>query len=256
MALYVLSRRKHDIVHAQGLLSGLVAVWMKKIFKVKAFVTLLALYEFKEKGWLFNRVARYIFNNCDIIFVEGDNGKKDIDGLVSGEKVKTFSHWVDQDLFKPPKERPNDRIRILFVGRPIPEKGRHIIEGAERLLNNNKYEFTYVENATQEELAKHYQRSHILVVPSLYAEGYVRVIAEGASCGCVVITSDRGSLPEMVRDFGLVFGSRSGDLKTFFALTNIFRYLNIWVDKSTDYAKNNFNKRNAEAFLNGYTNGR
>jgi len=237
-------------VHGQGLLSGFVAVLLKRIFKVKAFVTLLALYDFKTWKGIRKATARFILNNCDIIFVEGENGKNDLEGLCDERihgKIRIFQHWCDHDLFKPPANRPNDKIRVLFVGRPIKEKGKHIIEEAERLLNNPKYEFIYVENVEVEKLAELYKLAHICVVPSLYSEGYSRVVAESASCGCAVITSDRGSLPEMVDIWGI---SIDPTAENFANTIRNHEWINgIW---AYGHAKAHFNPKNAETFLNEY----
>jgi len=246
-------KRRFDIVHGQGLLSGFVAVLLKRIFKVKAYVTLLALYDFKAWKGIRKAAVRFILNNCDIIFVEGENGKNDLEGLCDERihgRIRIFQHWCDHDLFKPPDNRPNDKIRVLFVGRPIREKGKHIIEEAEKILNNPKYEFTYVENVSQQELAEFYKMAHICVVPSLYSEGYSRVVAESASCGCFVITSHNGSLPEMVKEFGI---SRSADGKNFAdAIFNAVYFEEINKNHSYEYAKEHFSPKNAETFLNEY----
>ena len=244
-----LRREKFQIIHAQGLISGLIAVLLKKAFKVKAFVTLLALYEFDKKGWLFNTMAGGIFRNCDIIFVEGKNGQKDIKRFNVGSKVRIFQHWVDSNHYRPPQSRDSTRTRILFVGRPIKEKGRHILEGAERILSDrSKYEFIYVENVPYKYLPGYYQMAHVVAVPSLYAEGFARVVAEAASCGCAVITSDNGSLPEMVREFGYV-----SSIENF--TENLKKVADNWKqfsERSIEYANANFRSNNAEVFIREY----
>lgn len=204
-------KHRPDIIHAQGLISGLIAGLLKWTIcpLTPVYITLLALYEFQKWPRWKLMFVKFTFFWCDKIFVEGENGKENIKWFNQEQKIQIFNHWVDQDRFKPAdrleKDRQGNKIKVLFVGRPIPEKGRHIIEEAERLINQpDKYEFTYVKNVSYEELPAIYQSHDILVVPSLYAEGYVRVVAEGASCGCKVIVSNKGSLPEMVYPWGLV----------------------------------------------------
>jgi glycosyltransferase involved in cell wall biosynthesis len=46
------------------------------------------------------------------------------------------------------------------------------------------------------DLAALFRRAHAFVMPSLY-EGFGLPLVEAMSCGCPVITSDRGSLPEI-----------------------------------------------------------
>ena len=46
------------------------------------------------------------------------------------------------------------------------------------------------------DLATLFRHAHAFVMPSLY-EGFGLPLVEAMSCGCPVITSDRGSLPEI-----------------------------------------------------------
>lgn len=250
-------RKKPNIIHAQGLISGLVAVLLKKIFKVKVFITLLALYEFEKQSTIFKAVSRFIFKNCDLVFVEGEGGRRDLNGLWKHIpkdfwqcNVRLFNHWVDQDKFKPPERpRERDKIRVLFIGRPIPEKGLHIVEDAERILNDKeRYAFRYITEAPLEELPAHYQWADILCVPSLYAEGYVRVVAEGASCGCAIIVSNKGSLPEMIKGWA-ISEEPTGEL---FAYQIQKVHLDTAGKQAYDYSQKNFNSKNANVFLQEY----
>ncbi len=245
----VVNKNKFDFVEAHGIISGLIAVLLKKIFKFKVHLTLLALYDFEDKSKFFRSMTKFVFDRCDVIFVEGEWGRKDIEVLGSKTRSVLFYHWCDQEVFKPIKKDEN-QVTVLFIGRPIPEKGKHIILSAEKLLNNDKYKFIYVENATHEELTKLYQMAHIVVVPSLYSEGYSRVVIESASCGCAVITSDRGSLPEQVRGWG-----RSVEAKPESFAKAIQETTSEWNFKAYQYAKENFSSKNAEVFLNVYKDG-
>ena len=243
-------RNKYDIIHAQGLLSGFVTVLLKKVFKTKAYMTLLALYKFSEWRGIKRAATNFIFRNCDMIFVEGQNGMNDLCGM-DWVSIKPFYHWCDQSIFCPPSERPTDNFRVLFIGRPIPEKGKHIIEQVEKYLAFDKrFEFTYVENVPHSELPKLYQNHHVVVVPSLYAEGFTRVVAEAACCGCAVITSDKGSLPEMVEEFGLSIDPTVEKFVYWIKATDT----EMFGKKSFRFAKENFSPKNAEVFLNEYAN--
>lgn len=256
-------KKKYDIVHAQGLLSGLVGAILKRLFGFKLYITLLALYNFKNWEGIKRKGLEYILSQCDLIFVEGWNGQKDIDGFITAEKIRIFNHWCDQEIFKPEvsnrNAKPRAKTKILFIGRPLPQKGRHIIEGAERILNKNPggvwieekshYEFIYLENIPYKDLPKYYQMADVVCVPSLYDEGYSRVVIEAASCGCLVIASNRGSLPEMVSPFGKVIEPTAENF------ANEIR--GKWSGSEHNgyvYAKEHFSSKNADIFLNEYTN--
>jgi glycogen synthase len=58
---------------------------------------------------------------------------------------------------------------------------------------------------SQAEIGALLQRHQILVVPSLWAEPFGIVALEGLACGCVVIGSDKGGLPEAIGPCGLTF---------------------------------------------------
>lgn len=54
-------------------------------------------------------------------------------------------------------------------------------------------------------LARTMNRHRVMIVPSLGAEGFGIVALEGLACGCEMIVSDAGGLPEAVGGFGDVF---------------------------------------------------
>ena len=57
----------------------------------------------------------------------------------------------------------------------------------------NVHHVGYVDS---EDLAALFRHAHAFVMPSLY-EGFALPLVEAMSCGCPVIASDRGSLPEI-----------------------------------------------------------
>ncbi len=55
---------------------------------------------------------------------------------------------------------------------------------------------------TPEELSQVYKNSDIMIVPSLWAEPFGRVVIEAAQHGLYVIGSDNGGIPEIIRTIG------------------------------------------------------
>jgi glycosyltransferase involved in cell wall biosynthesis len=55
------------------------------------------------------------------------------------------------------------------------------------------------------ELAALLNQARILVVPSLWAEPFGIVALEGIACGCIVVGSERGGLPEAIGPCGVTF---------------------------------------------------
>ena len=62
---------------------------------------------------------------------------------------------------------------------------------------------TFLDGAAEEKLIQLYNDARILILPSFY-EGFGLPPLEAMACGTPVIVSDRGSLPEVVGDAGLI----------------------------------------------------
>jgi glycosyltransferase involved in cell wall biosynthesis len=121
---------------------------------------------------------------------------------------------------------------LIFVGRLGIEKGAHLLLDALALLNSRgrRYRLTVVGGGgeaealrrqslrlelanqvtftgplTGNELAVTLNRHHILVVPSVWSEPFGIVALEGCACGCVVVGSTNGGLPEAIGPCGVTF---------------------------------------------------
>lgn len=123
---------------------------------------------------------------------------------------------------------------LLFVGRLVSDKGADLLLGAVRRLNDAGLrttltvvgsgpergiledltlelgiagQVTFAGPLPPEKVAEVMNRHRILVVPSRWAEPFGIVALEGAACGCDVIGSNRGGLPEAIGAAGAVFPS-------------------------------------------------
>jgi glycogen(starch) synthase len=121
---------------------------------------------------------------------------------------------------------------IVFVGRLIREKGADVLIQAIAILNRagKPVGATIVGDGPERErlrqlsrtlgiasrlclagqitgdpLARLLNEHRILVVPSVCQESFGLVALEGAACGCAVVASDIGGLPEAVGECGLLF---------------------------------------------------
>lgn len=225
---------KVDIIHAQGLNSAFIAAILGKIFRKKTYMSTMALYSFKE-GSLFSKITTRVLSNLNKVFAESPESKEEIVKIgVSAEKVIIFSHWVNQNKFKPEdKEVAKKRLGweekfiVLFVGRAIPVKGGDTLTKVVEKLNPQiniavvsdagphldlfkktakKYKnFFFVGGVDYKDLHHYYKAADIFVIPSRYEEGAARVMMEAVSCGIPVVASNRGAIPSILDSSVAVF---------------------------------------------------
>ena len=107
------------------------------------------------------------------------------------------------------------RLRLVKVGAPqsgdalsgpeLRERTRQVV--AELRLDDD---VVFTGHVPDEELAAYYTHAECLVLPSLY-EGFGFPPLEAMACGCPVIVSAAGSLPEVAGDAALLIDPRSVD---------------------------------------------
>lgn len=231
---------KYEKVYAFGLVSCLVCL----LNRVKFNSIILTLYDFRDHNALF----AYMINKSQKVFVEGNNGKLNlVKKGIKEEKIIVFTHWADHSRFFYVK-RPEGKLKVVFIGRPIWIKGKHIIQTCEKMTEGIDYE--YIENVPYKDLPKYYQMADVCVVPCLYDDSYSRVVVEAASCGCVLITSNRGSLPEQVHDFGKAIVPTPENYRD---ILNKLKSTRHGVEKiqvqTATYALKHFSSKNAEVFF-------
>ena len=93
-----------------------------------------------------------------------------------------------------------DNPRLVLAGHLDP-RYPEAIEAVKELGLESRVSF--LDGASEEELIQLYIEARILILPSLY-EGFGLPPLEAMACGTPVIVSDRGSLPEVVGDAGLI----------------------------------------------------
>jgi glycosyltransferase involved in cell wall biosynthesis len=131
-----------------------------------------------------------------------------------------------------------ERADLIFVGRLVSEKGLDILLESLRRLSSRgltprltivgsgseeprmralartlglepQVDFVGAKNPT--EVAELLNRHAILVVPSRYDEPFGVVALEGIACGCAVVGSSGGGLPEAIGECGVTFAN--GDIE-------------------------------------------
>lgn len=138
------------------------------------------------------------------------------------DNMDTLPNIVDTRKFKPGKKGEKT---VLFVSNLLFEKGAHVaMDIAEQLLKErddvkfvfigNPYQHAllpkieqlsrnknvkFLKNLPLRKLIEWYQRSLIMLLPSKY-EAFARVVAEAEACGCAIVATNVGGIPEVVRN--------------------------------------------------------
>ncbi len=226
--IFMLSHRdKVDTINAHGLNAAFIAAALKLLFGKKAVMSTMALYCFQPSSPL-ARVSRVVLSYMDVILAETQESKDEIVAIgVPANKIVVFSHWVDQNKFKPenkPKLKKNlgwgSQFTALFVGRAIPIKGGDtlvkmmgklnpkitvaVISDAGPLLPlfkraAKKYpNLNFIGGVSYSDLHQYYKAADVFIIPSRYEEGAARVVMEAVSSGTPVIATNKGAIPSVL----------------------------------------------------------
>ena len=138
------------------------------------------------------------------LFFEAKGICRDLDLLYVGRLVS--DKGVDL-LLKSLHSLSRDGLRpsLTIAGSGAEEKKLREMAGETGLAEQVRF----VGGLSAEELRKLYNRAKICVVPSVWEEPFGIVVLEALACGCAVLVSKTGGLPEAAGPCGLYF--RSGD---------------------------------------------
>lgn len=233
--IFMISRRdKVDTINAHGLNAAFIAAALKLLFGKKAVMSTMALYCFKP-GTLFAQVSSLVLSYMDVILAETQESKDEIVAIgVPANKIVVFSHWVNQNKFKPENKKKqkkklgwDNQFVALFVGRALAIKGGDTLAKMVPKLNKKitvavisdagpliplfkktaaKHKnFNFVGGVLYENLHEYYKAADVFLIPSRYEEGAARVVMEAVSSGTPVIATNRGAIPSVLSPKVAVF---------------------------------------------------
>ena len=182
--------------------------------------------ELQQNNGIEWKLIKYLVNHADNTIVMTKDSfevlkKEDYKNVslvpnpISSSFISLISH------FSPVIERIPGRI--VYVGHVVPNKGvREIVESCRSISgldirfvgetpsmsfveslkslidsNTNGTTLTFVGQVSQEEIIKELLSAELFVFPSYY-EGFPNAILEAMACGCPIIASNVGAIPEML----------------------------------------------------------
>ncbi|MCX7882512.1 MAG: glycosyltransferase family 4 protein [Brevinematales bacterium] len=224
-----------DVIYAHGLSSALVAKWLKYIFtKARIVVATHAIYPMSSQS-LTAKFTTWILHSADVILCLSEGSRIQLRHIGLSEKVlHRFHCWIQLENFPMRKKEEakeffklsGSQFVVLFVGRLISIKGFKLLwEVAKEMQSERDMLFWFVGTGPEEdfllnhplpnvtfwgkrenkELFQFYNAADVFCIPSMYEEGFGRVILEALACGTPVIGSKKGGIPEVVTpDVGMV----------------------------------------------------
>lgn len=221
----IFNHSKIDIVHAQGINAGFICALLRPFFsrRKKWFMTIHAVYEFPAHSST-AKIMKWVSSRMDHIFCDSKSIEA---GMLSygipAEHSDVALLWIDMDQFVVKEKRDakkevgiTDKFTVVFVGRLIEKKGTDVL--LQVALQSPETEFIFIgDGPLKQKLAEadkqhsnihflgkientklpmYLQASDLLCIPSLYEEGYGRVVMEALACGTPVIGSNRGGIGE------------------------------------------------------------
>ena len=274
-----------DVIHAHGINAAFVAKILKKLFKKRVVVSIHAIYNLSKKPML-AKLMKISLSSSNVVLALANKSKVELVKMgLDKNRVRVFTNWVDQTVFK-----PVDKLKcksdlglcgkfvVLFVGRLIELKGVKVLldvairfadvkdiafvfvgdgplSAEIRAATTNHGNIFYVGKVEVEKLSQYYSAADIFVAPSIYEEGFGRVILEALSCGTPVIASNKGGIPEVLASqVGILVDPSVEEIQqTIMALYINTNKLAGLRRNCRTYAENRFSLNNAKLIENAYS---
>lgn len=279
----VIHKPKIDIVHSHGLNGAIIGILLQKIFNIpKHIVSIYSTYDNVPINNLSSKFMAFILNMADMTLTQSQQSVKQLIALgVKDGKVDIYRHWIDLKRFRPldkialrKKYEIDNKFSVIFVGRMIPQKGAKLLAKAAAKLPNINFIFVgtgpdyenlqkiatssrnikLLGNVPYEELNYYYNLADVFCIPSIYNEGWGRVIMEALACGLPVVASNRGAIPEVVDGSVAIIISPTvrnlrGSIEKLFENKVLFKKMK---ENSVKYANEKFSNRSIQLITRHY----
>lgn len=228
--LYKLCRKqgfRNIIVHHNGPSLWIPAILLKnKMKNIRVFVYAHNTFEnFIGDNKVKKQLFRIIAKKSENIIAISKYVKKTIveQGNIEENKIVTIYNGVNIESFRiKRKSEFHDPIKIIYVGRLIPEKGVNILIDALGKVNipykldivghgvcREKLEQQIIQMGLkdkirlcgkQRDIKERLERADVFVHPAIWNEGFGITIAEAMSSGLICVAFNKGAIPELIVD--------------------------------------------------------
>ena len=153
------------------------------------------------------------------------------------DRVRVVGNGVDTEMFRPAEEREHGPLRVMFIGRAIPEKGVDILLTAATQVSRSDIEYVVVGShgfaadaplsgyerglrdlarqvpgtvtfspfVARPELPALLGSADLLVLPSRWPDPCPLTVGEGMAAGVPVLAARMGGIPEALGHAGVLF---------------------------------------------------
>jgi glycosyltransferase involved in cell wall biosynthesis len=261
---------KIDTIHSHGLNAAVIGIILKKIFHIKChIVSLYSTYDNVDPNLDTSRLMVNILNHTDQVLTQSQQSISQFKNM-GVNHIHRYRHWLNLNRFKPGLK--NKQITALFVGRMIPQKGAFLLAKVAQKMPHLQFNFIgtgpdflkikklkvknvkLLGNIPYRKLHSFYQSSHLLIVPSLYQEGWGRVAMEAIASGTPVIASKKGALSELLNSSVAILvnptqANLEKALKQFFQNKNFYQKIQ---KNCRPFALKNFSAKNIKLITKYY----
>lgn len=223
-----LKATKYDILHisSSASLSLVKDLWMINVARRHSVKTIVHFHFgripalIKNKGWEYKLLMKVIRKATQVIVMDAASynslkgiGVKNVtlvpnplssqveEAIKSNKDVRRHQNTVlfvghvvkTKGIFELVEAcRDIDNIRLRVVGPVQPEVKSSLLE-----LTNNREFIDFVGTVPLEQVIKEMLSCGVFVLPT-YSEGFPNVIIESMACGCPIVTTPVGAIPEML----------------------------------------------------------
>jgi glycosyltransferase involved in cell wall biosynthesis len=276
--------RRVTVLHAHGFMAAAVAYLATRVFRRPYLVsthTRLENYVGGGRSGLAVGTMIGLLRAAHRVLVNTNDMKQELVDLgVPAERIVTHVQWNESIFLRDaddPKPYPDGRLRVVFVGRLIREKGAQcLVEAAARLpqidvviVGGGPMLEELRERATgnvdlrgplpPDATPALYRDAHVAVVASLYPDAYPRVVTEAIGCGTPVAGIRRGGVPEAMDETVGWFLDGTDERALADELTALLERLDRDRDEvagkaaaCVPYAERLYSPRNAERIFSAY----